>query len=88
MNIVENIKIYFKRKSENKDVGESPVGICPNCWGKQEWEGDFYKRIKVNNITPDNNTYDNFIHEVANKLDKIILKEDIYECETCGIKRV
>jgi len=86
MNIIESIKKYFQNKTENKKTGSAPEGICPNCWGKQEWEGNFYKQIKANNITPEHNTYNSFIHEVAEKLDKIILNEDTYECETCNLK--
>ena len=39
MNLIENIKAYFKKKSENKETGNAPEGVCPNCWGRQEWEG-------------------------------------------------
>ena len=84
MNIIENLKTYFKQKSKSNTTQKAPKGICPNCWGKQEWEGEFYKKIKANNITPENNTYTSFVHEVAEKLDKITLKEDTYTCETCN----
>lgn len=85
MNIITNLKNYFKKKSEGDNTIKTPDGVCPNCWGKQEWDGDFYKKIKVNNITPDHKTYDSFIHEVASKLDKITLKEDILICQTCNM---
>ena len=86
MNIFENVKAYFLAKSNNKDSGKAPEGICPNCWGKQEWEGNFYKKIKVNNITPQHDTYNSFIHKIAEKLDKITLKDDLLICETCHMK--
>jgi hypothetical protein len=85
MSLIDNLKSYFKKKTNNELLGDAPEGVCPNCWGKQEWEGEFYKKIKANNITPEHNTYNNFIHEVAEKLDKIILKEDALICETCEI---
>ena len=86
MNIIENLKSYFNKKYNNEGTGESPEGVCPNCWGKQEWDGHFYKKLKAKNITPEDNTYNSFIHEVAEKLDKIALKEDTYTCETCNVK--
>ena len=43
--------------------------------------------MKARNITPESNTYNSFIHEIASKLDKITLKEDIYECTTCHMKQ-
>jgi len=86
MNLTANIKNYFQAKLENRETKKVPDGVCPNCWGKQEWDGEFYKRIKAKNITPESNTYTSFIHEVAEKLDKITLKEDSYLCETCNMK--
>ena len=86
MNIADSIKRFFKAKAKNEETGSAPEGVCPNCWGRQEWEGNYYKLMKARNITPESNTYNNFIHEVASKLDKITLKEDTYECATCHIK--
>lgn len=86
MSLADNIKSFFKAKSEGKETKKAPEGVCPNCWGKQEWEGEFYKKIKANNITPESNTYNSFIHEVVEKLDKITIKEDTYTCETCNLK--
>ena len=82
MNLIESIKSYFQKKNNNEPVGDVPEGVCPNCWGKQEWDGEFYKKIKANNITPEHNTYNSFIHEVTEKTGKITLKEDILVCET------
>ena len=83
MNILENIKAYFNAKSDGNVSLKTPEGICPNCWGKQEWDGKFYKKIKANNITPEHDIYNNFIHEVSQKLGRITLKEDSYKCENC-----
>ena len=83
MNILENIKAYFNAKSHGNVSLKTPEGVCPNCWGKQEWDGKFYKKIKANNITPEHDTYNNFIHEVSQKLGRITLKEDSYKCENC-----
>jgi hypothetical protein len=85
MNIIENVKTYFSKKLKNEKGDVAPKGVCPNCWGKQEWDGEFYKKIKAKNITPESNTYTSFINEVVTKLDKITLKDDTYKCETCKI---
>ena len=87
MNIADNLKRFFKAKVKKEDSGTSPEGVCPNCWGRQEWEGNIYKKIKARNITPESNTYNSFINEVASKLDKITLNEDTYECTTCHMKQ-
>jgi protein-arginine kinase activator protein McsA len=83
MNILENIKAYFNAKSDGNVSLKTPEGVCPNCWGKQEWDGKFYKKIKANNITPEHDIYNNFIHEVSQRLGRITLKEDSYKCENC-----
>ena len=85
MNIIQNIKNYFKEKSKGNETLKTPKGVCPNCWGKSEWDGEFYTKIKANNITPNNNIYNSFINKIASKLDKITLKEDTLVCETCKI---
>ena len=86
MSLVESLKRFFKDKDKGDKTTVAPEGVCPNCWGKQEWEGEFYKQIKARNITPESNTYNSFINEVASKLDEIKLKEDTYECTTCNVK--
>ncbi len=41
MSTVENVKAYFKKKLNKKEPGLAPEGVCPNCWGKQEWDNEF-----------------------------------------------
>ena len=85
-NLIENIKTYFKNKAVKKEVGESPEGVCPNCWGKQEWEGEYYSFVKGENGNPSTETYNSFIKDVARKLDKITIDSNTYTCETCKTK--
>ncbi len=79
------IIVYFVARQTGDDTAVAPEGVCPNCWGRQEWDGEYYKQIKARNITPESNTYNNFINEVASKLDEIKLNEDTYECTTCHV---
>lgn len=53
MDIVKKIVAFFE-KPENDRVGESPEGVCPLCWGQQEYDGKIReliedKQIDVNN---------------------------------------
>ncbi|MFT4831774.1 MAG: hypothetical protein ACI815_001424 [Psychroserpens sp.] len=86
MNLVQNLKNYFKKKDNNQEVGDAPAGICPNCWGKQEWDGEYYKFMKGQNANPSDETYTSFVQNIARNLDKITIKESTYTCETCQIK--
>jgi hypothetical protein len=86
MNIIQNIKNYFTAKSEGNTTEKSPQGICPNCWGKQEWDGEFYKLNKGNKLTGNDQTYTNFIYKIVeSNIEGILIKEDTYDCETCKI---
>jgi len=86
MSLIQNLKSYFKKKENKEETGPAPEGVCPNCWGKQEWEGEYYKFMKGQNGNPSEETYNNFVQDVARKLDKITLKENTYTCETCKVK--
>ena len=44
--------------------------------------------MKGQSGNPSEDTYNNFIQEVARKLDKIVVKENSYTCETCKVKYV
>lgn len=85
MSLLQNLKIYFKNKESNQETEPTPEGVCPNCWGKQEWDGEYYKFIKGQNGNPSEETYNSFVQDVARKLDKITIKESSYTCETCQI---
>jgi hypothetical protein len=86
MNILENIKAYFNAKSDGNVSLKTPEGVCPNCWGKQEWDGEYYKFMKGQNANPSDETYTSFVQNIARNLDKITIKESTYTCETCQIK--
>ena len=87
MDLVQSVKRFFKAKSNNDETALTPDGVCPNCWGKQEWEGEYYKQMKAKNSTPESDTYTNWIKEfVTEHIDAIALKEDTYICTTCNVK--
>lgn len=82
--ITDKLKAYFKKKALHTDTPSAPEGVCPNCWGKQEWEGEFYTMVKAKNLSPETDPYNNFIKEFVTKhIQGILLKEDTYTCTTC-----
>ncbi len=40
--------------SSKKDETETPEGLCPNCRGRQEYSGQFFKSVKVEGIDTNN----------------------------------
>jgi hypothetical protein len=86
MNIIQNIKNYFNSKAEGNTTETAPLGVCPNCWGKQEWDGEFYNLNKGNKLVGNDQTYNSFIHKIVeSNVVGISVNEDTYECETCKV---
>ena len=86
MSLIENIKSYFTKKENNQPVGDSPEGVCPNCWGKQEWEGEFYEFMKGSKNEKRDETYNNFINKIVeSNIDGIAINKDSYTCKTCNV---
>ena len=87
MTILQAITTYFKKKENNEVSGNAPAGICPNCCGKQEWEGEFYSFKKGSKNEKRDDIYNNFINKIVEKnIEGIIINADTYTCETCQIK--
>ena len=86
MSIAQNIKNYFKSKTEGTTTEKAPDGICPNCWGKQEWEGEFYTLNKGSKLVGNDQTYNSFIHKIVeSNVSGMLINKDTYTCETCKI---
>ncbi|MFK8061090.1 MAG: hypothetical protein AB8B78_13495 [Polaribacter sp.] len=84
MNIIQNIKNYFTSKNEGNISENAPKEVCPNCWGKQEWEGEFYKQNKGNKLVGNDQKYNNFINKIVeSNITGIKINENTYECVTC-----
>ena len=49
MELADSILRFLKIK-DNKNAASAPEGICPNCWGREEYGGHFYKRIQQENL--------------------------------------
>ena len=87
--MIERLITFFK-KSASETKSEVPDGLCPNCWGKQEYDNvirQLYadKQIDVNN----HQAHYSFIKEfVVERLDGIHLQKgnNSLECPTCKLK--
>ena len=64
------------------------AGVCPNCWGEQEYDGKAREIIKDKQVDVNNHTARHtFIKEfVVNHVDGIHLHrhDDKLKCERCG----
>lgn len=86
MTLIESIKNYFNKKKNNESTGSAPEGICPNCWGKQQWEGEFYEFSKGSKNEKRDETYNNFINKIVeSNIEGIAIQKDTYTCKTCNV---
>ncbi|GAA0743279.1 hypothetical protein [Gaetbulibacter jejuensis] len=49
MNTLKNI-LSFLNKTPQEKIGKTPEGFCPNCWGRQEYGGNFFKALKAEKL--------------------------------------
>ena len=84
--LVQNI--IFRKSKNKKALLKTPNGVCPNCWGRQEWQGKAYEKMEEAGINPANkDQYSSFIKEFVKKyLQPISLKPkgNGYVCTSCN----
>lgn len=84
MSILDSIKTFLNKKESNQTV-EAPEGFCPNCWGRQEYGGQFYEAMKNEGISISNiDQKQGWIQDYVNKnLNGIVLKGEKQTCSVC-----
>ncbi len=82
--------ISFFKKPQDETENQVPEGLCPNCWGEQEYDKtirELYidKQIDVKNHSANHAFIQNF---VVNKIEGIHLKkgDNGLTCPTCKMK--
>ena len=85
MSIADSILNILKKKVET--VAETPEGLCPNCWGREEYAGKFYAAVQApHSDDSDSGPQVGWVQEYANKhLAGIELKSEEGElvCKMC-----
>ena len=87
MSVIKSILNFLKSKDSSDQT--APEGYCPNCWGKQEYGGQFYEAIKNEGINiHETNPQKGWIQDYADKhLSGIKLKgqDDSLVCSKCKV---
>ena len=84
--MIKTLISFFKKPIE-LTKGESPEGICPNCWGEQEYDAQI-RKMYVDKQIDINNTEENhaFIQDfVISHISGIQLRKgnNSFDCPTC-----
>ncbi len=88
MDLINSLLNLLKEK-QTVSKEDIPQGYCPNCWGRQEYGGQFFEAVKNNNVdvnSPNPNV--GWIQDYANKhLSAIELKheDDMLICRKCKL---
>lgn len=87
MNIFESLKKFLSGESKNV---EAPSDVCPNCWGKQQYNGRFLEAVEEQRVDLNNvNEKKGWIQEYAVRhFEGIKVKEtsDYFECPSCKVR--
>ncbi len=87
--MIKSLLAFFKKPKE-ETKGETPEGLCPNCWGQQEYDNEIREMYKDRQIDVNNgNENYAFIQDfIVNHVNGIHLKkgDNSFECPTCHVK--
>ncbi len=87
--MIEELINFFKQPSETTKT-ETPDGLCPSCWGYQEYDDkirELYKdkQIDVNNHKANYSFVKEFIITHVDGI-KLVKGNNSLECPTCRLK--
>ncbi len=84
-----NSLLDLLKKKQTLNENDIPEGVCPNCWGRAEYGGQFYDAVKNNNFDVNSkNPNVGWIQDYADKhLSSIQLKheDDMLVCQKCKV---
>lgn len=87
---IYNIAIAFLANDPKSN--ETPEGYCPNCWGRQEYQGKFFEAVKREGVDTQNiSEKRGWIQAYAERhLSGITLSnaEPNNVCASCGMKYI
>jgi hypothetical protein len=79
----------FLKGNPSHNTEAAPEGVCPNCWGKTEYSGQFYEAIKNNNVDVNSaNPNIGWVQDYANKHLSGIQLNDQGENQVCNSCKV
>lgn len=86
MNLIENLVDFFK-KPEKETEDATPQGLCPVCWGYQEYDKKIRKLYKDKQVDVINHKASFMLIQnfVVQNIDGIKIKEGaVLACPTCN----
>ena len=88
--IMVKILLDFFQQTASETKGKVPEGLCPNCWGEQEYDKQIRtlykdKQIDINNHDENHAFIQNFVINNISGI-KLRKKENSMQCPRCEQK--
>ncbi len=87
--MIDKLISFFKKPAE-ETKNDIPEGVCPNCWGQQEYDHKIRKAYQDKQIDINNHEANHaFIKDfVVNQIDGIHLRkgDNSFDCPNCKVK--
>lgn len=88
MDLIDHV-VKFLKKPKKETAGKAPEGLCPVCWGYQEYDHKIRKLYKDKQVDVNNHSarYMRIQKFLKENIEGIKLKKgEIASCPTCGNK--
>ena len=92
MSLFNQLKSFLQRSETEKESTkiDVPDGICPNCWGREEYGGHFYESVKnegvdINNISSKKGWIEAYAIERLGGIQFKKNAEGALACPTCRV---
>ena len=86
MDVVQNLIDFFK-KPKHETEGKTPEGLCPVCWGYDEYDHKIREHFEDKQVDVNNHKDSYMLMQkfVKKHVDGIRLKEsEVRNCSKCG----
>lgn len=86
MSVFQSILNFLTKKETTQ---KAPTGFCPNCWGRQEYEGQFFVAMKnegvdINNISDKKGWVQDYADKHLSGI-RLNLEDENLVCSKCKI---
>ena len=89
MTLYNTLKSFLANSDQST---ETPENLCPNCWGRQEYQGKFFEAVKregidTQNLTEKKGWIQAYAEQYLSGIE-LVQNENHSICAACGVKYV
>lgn len=89
MTLYNTLKSFLTNPNER---AKAPENLCPNCWGRQEYQGKFFEAVKregidTQNLTEKKGWVQAYAEQHLSGIE-LVKSEQHKTCASCGVKYI